>query len=66
MTKFIGVWTMGMMELSSDMRERVEKEFYKASAKVDDYFYAIEVDGQKFFVVDNGEMGYTAMIPNEY
>ena len=64
--KFIGVWTIGMMNLSSEIREKVEKEFNKISRLVDDWFYEIKIDGQNYFVAENGEIGYTAMLPEEY
>ncbi len=64
--KFIGVWTRGMMQESSETREAVEKEFDRLAREKDDWFYAIEVAGKKFFVADNGEFGYTAMLPEEY
>ncbi len=64
--KFIGVWTIGMMQESSETREAVEKEFDRLAAEKDDWFYAVTVDGKKFFVAENGEFGYTAMLPEEY
>jgi hypothetical protein len=64
--KFIGVWTIGMMQETSETREAVEKEFHRLVRLKDDWFYAITVDGKKFFVAENGEFGYTAMLPAEY
>ena len=64
--KFIGVWTRGMMTLSSETREIIERRFLRATKLSDDWFYQIEVDGQKYFVCENGELGYTAMLPSEY
>lgn len=64
--QFIGVWTPGMMELSSDIRELVEKDFDEQVRQKDDWFYVVEVRDQKFFIADNGEFGYTAMLPEEY
>ena len=64
--KTIFIWTSGMMELPSETREKVEKEFNKAAKEKNDWFYKINVDGKDYFVADNGEMGYTAMLPNEY
>ena len=64
--KYIGVWTVGLMSESSEVREEIEQAF-QASARIkDDSFYSVEVDGRKFFVADNGEFGYTAMLPEEY
>lgn len=61
---FIGLWTIGMMELTSFQREAIEQAFN--AAPKGDHFYSIEMDGQKFFVAENGEFGYTAMLPSEY
>lgn len=55
-----------MMQESSQTREAVEKEFDRQAKATDDWFYTIRVEGKKFFVVDNGELGYTAMRPEEY
>jgi hypothetical protein len=64
--KFIGVWTIGMMSFSSEVREAVERKFLREVRLSDDWFYSVEVDGMKFFVCENGELGYTAMLPSEY
>jgi len=64
--QFIGVWTIGMMELSSETRELVEKEFDRQVREKDDWFYVVVVNGKKYFVAENGEFGYTAMLPEEY
>ena len=40
--------------------------FSEAVKDHEDYFYSVEVFGRKFYVVSNGEMGYTAMLPDEY
>ncbi len=64
--KFIGVWTIGMMHESSETREAVEREFNRQVRERDDWFYSIVIDGRKFFVAENGEFGYTAMLPEEY
>ncbi len=64
--KFIGVWTRGMMQESSETRESVEREFERLAKEKDDWFYCVVVSGKKFFVADNGEFGYTAMLPEEY
>ena len=61
---FIGVWTCGMMELASEDREAVENAFNKAPKG--DHFYSITLGDRKIFVVENGEFGYTAMLPDEY
>ena len=62
--KFIGVWTSGMMQESSDVREFLER--WLASTTVDDWFDSIEYHGKTYFIADNGECGYTAMLPDEY
>ncbi len=64
--KFIGVWTLGMMRESSETREAVEREFNRMSRDLDDWLYVVIVEGREFFVADNGEFGYTAMLPEEY
>jgi len=74
--QFIGAWTAGMMELPSETREAVEKEFQRQIREIEDWFYTIEIPiinkngfetgKQKFFVAENGEFGYTAMLPDEY
>ncbi len=63
---FIGVWTIGMMQESSAVREAVEREFNRQAKEAVDWFYVVTVMGKKFFVVENGELGYTAMRPDEY
>ena len=64
--KFIGVWTIGMMQESSETREAVEQEFLRLANEKDDWLYVITVRGRKFFVAENGEYGYTAMRADEY
>ena len=64
--KFIGVWTRGLAMESPDLRQKIEIAFRRASQEVDDWFYRITVDGKDYFVADNGERGYTAMLPSEY
>jgi hypothetical protein len=53
-----------MTELSSGDREAVEQAFNGAPRG--DHFYLVELSGQKVFVAENGEFGYTAMLPKEY
>lgn len=65
--KFIGAWTIGVMQVSSETREAIEREFIKAvKANPNDWFYKVTACGQDFFVAENGEFGYTAMLPDEY
>lgn len=63
---FIGVWTTGMMQETSQTREAVEREFTRLAKETIDWFYVIRVNGKEFFVAENGECGYTAMLPDEY
>ena len=53
-----------MMQEPSDVREFLER--WLASTTVDDWFYAVEYKGKTYFIADNGECGYTAMLPDEY
>lgn len=55
-----------MMQESSETREAIEKEFTRLAQEQDDWFYCIAVNARKFFVAENGEFGYTAMLPEEY
>lgn len=64
--KFIGVWTCGLAAESSELREKIEIAFDTMAKEQDDWFYKIEIDGKDYFVADNGELGYTAMLPEEY
>ena len=67
--KYIGVVTIGVSELvkkTPDFLEKLLSAFAEEAHRVDDWFYEIEVDGHRFFVADNGEDGYTAMLPEEY
>lgn len=63
---FIGVWTRGFIAEPQEVREAVEREFLRLAKRNLDWFYVIKVKGKKFFVADNGECGYTAMLPEEY
>lgn len=64
--QFIGAWTSGLMDMPSSVREAIEKEFNRQIREIDDHFYTIVVCNARFFVVENGEFGYTAMLPDEY
>ncbi len=67
--KYIGAMTRGVATLAQDnpdLMEKIVAAFAEKSREADDWFYAIEVDGQRFFVADNGEMGCTVMLPEEY
>lgn len=50
----------------SELRERIETAFNAVARRKDDWFYKVDVDGKDYFVADNGEFGYTAMLPGEY
>lgn len=64
--KFIGIWTQGMMDIPSEVRELVEKDFDRQATERDDWLYTVTIQGKKYFVADNGTFGYTAMLPEEY
>lgn len=64
--KFIGVWTPGLAAESSELRQKIEIAFNAMAKEKDDWFYKVEVDGKDYFVADNGEFGFTAMLPEEY
>ena len=64
--KFIGIWTLGLAAESSVIREQIETAFNVAVKEKDDWFYRITVSGKDYFVADNGEFGFTAMLPDEY
>ena len=64
--KFIGVWTAGLAMKSPHLRERIEIAFNAAARDKDDWFYKVVIGGNNYFVADNGEFGYTAMLPEEY
>ncbi len=51
---------------SSELREKIEIAFNTMTKERDDWFYSVEIDGKKYFIADNGEFGYTAMLPDEY
>ena len=63
-TKFIGVWTLGMMQESGEVREFLER--WLADTTNDDWFYSVAYRDKTYFLADNGECGYTAMLPDEY
>ena len=55
-----------MMDQPSKIRGQVEVAFHVLAKAQDDWFYSVEINGKKYFVADNGEFGYTAMLPEEY
>jgi hypothetical protein len=67
--KCIRYITRGVQALAQDkpsMLDKLHRAFAQAIQNKDDWFYKIEIDGQSYFVADNGEDGYTAMLPEEY
>ena len=67
MTKAIMLWTRAIVEATtSDEREAIEKDFAEQAAERDDWIYCVEVKGKKYFVADNGKVGYTAMLTRDY
>ena len=67
--KYIGLITIGVKDLAErtpGLLEKVLRAFAREVHRVDDWFYTIEVDGYRFFAADNGEDGYTLMLPEEY
>ncbi len=64
--KFIGVWTSGLMAETPEIRESIERAFMETVKDHEDHLYIVKVVDRKFFVAANGEMGYTAMLPDEY
>lgn len=46
--------------------EKLRAAFQEEAAKRDDWFYEVRVGQIRFFVCDNGEDGFTAMLPSEY
>ncbi len=67
--KYIGVITIGVSELvkkTPDLLDKLLRAFSEKAHQMDDWFYEIEVDGQRSFAADNGEDGYTLMLPEEY
>ena len=61
--------TKGVTLLVRDNQEllrRILSAFAEEVQRCKDWFYELEVDGQRFFAVDNGEEGYTLMLPEEY
>lgn len=61
---FVGLATPGFLSLSHDMQLAIIRAFMKAPKG--DWFYSVECEGQKVFIAENGERGFTAMLPEEY
>lgn len=67
--KFIGLVTLGVKELfdlDPTLGEEVSKQFNLEALKKEDWFYEFKVKKHRFFACDNGEIGYTVMLPSEY
>ena len=66
---YIGLCTIGISNgFTDDEKAAVAEAFHELvdKDKTGDWFYSGEVNGKKFFLADNGEMGYTLMLPEEY
>ena len=67
--KHIGCVTRGVDALLAErpgLLFKLLRAFGKASSRKEDWFYSLKVDGHRFFAADNGEDGYTVMLPEEY
>ena len=64
--KYIGLVTPGVQEKGATVMMLINEAFTKSVLDHEDFFYCVEVQGEKYYVQDNGEMGYTAMLPDEY
>lgn len=53
------------LERFNEFVEAVMKEFESQRNEKEDWFYSIEIDGSKYFVVDNSN-GFTLMKPEDY
>jgi hypothetical protein len=68
-TKCIRYITRGVQAQAEErpgLLDKLQQAFCQAVQNNDDWFYKFVIDGQVFFVADNGEDGYTAMLPEEY
>lgn len=61
---YVGVVTPGFMELPTTIQAAIINAFL--AAPQGDHFYSVTCDGAKVFIAENGERGYTAMLPSEY
>ncbi len=67
--KYIGYLTIGVRELVDQHPDLLAKLLDRFAVEVrrhEDWFYEVVIDGFTFFMADNGEDGYTAMLPSEY
>ena len=65
----IGLYTIGIRtEFTDEEQTAITEAFHNLAEqdKTGDWFYSGEVNGKKFFLADNGEVGYTLMLPEEY
>ena len=58
--------TPGVEKMPGFVKEELIRKFEHESQIKDDWFYEVRVGQIRFFVCDNGEDGYTAMLPSEY
>lgn len=67
--QYIGCLTCGVKDIavrSPGFLDRMNQAFANEAHRMKDWFYQLEVDGYNLFAVDNGEDGYTVMLPDEY
>lgn len=67
--KYIGLVTSGVQFLCEEDGELVgliNRAFAEEVKNRNDYFYELTVKNMRFWAVDNGEVGYTVMLPSEY
>lgn len=64
--RVITVGVKGLVDKTPGLLEKALRVFFREVHRVDDWIYVIEVDGYRFFAADNGEDGYTLMLPEEY
>lgn len=66
---YVGVVTPRVQELAKQDDTLIGKilaAFAEEAHGRVDWFYVLDVDQYRFFAVDNGEDGYTVMLPEEY
>lgn len=61
---YIGVFTPGFQSLSHYDQMAVIRAFQKAPRG--DHHYTVTIGDIKVYIGENGERGYTAMLPGEY
>jgi hypothetical protein len=61
---YIGVATPGFLSLGVPVQAAIVNAF--KDTQKGDHFYTINCGDVKVFIAENGERGYTAMLPSEY